>query len=128
MRLPYPLRYVALPLALSAALLAPGCTTTAQLVADTAASLSSQTPSQVRTLAEALQAAKLATDAVDLYVRIGKPDRDIRNELRALNEAVHTAALSLEQDQAAGKSLTFGAFNAALDAFNAYATVKGVKH
>lgn len=105
-----------------------GCTSLAQFVGTTAQSLSSATPSQARTLAEALQAATLVTDAVDLYVNTGNPSRATLMELQILNDGLHTALGRLQAANAADQSLWLASFNAALEAFNSYATSSGVPH
>lgn len=115
---------IAIGLALSLGL--GGCAGFAQFVATTATDMSSSTPREVTTYAQATQAATLVTKAATLAVQVGKFDRATLVQLNALNEGVHAAWLSLKADNASGKSLTFGAFNAALDAFRAYATAKGV--
>lgn len=97
-----------------------GCTQTAQTTADIAQSLSTATATQARTLAEALQAAKLCTDAVDLYVNTGNPSRATLVELGLLNDQVHGALLNLQAADAAGQSLALAGFNEALKAFTAY--------
>lgn len=104
------------------------CAGTAQLVSNVATSLSTATPKQAATLAEALQVATLTTQAVDLYVTTASPSRATLVELQTLNEAVHTALVNLQAANAAGQSLAFAAFNEALSAFSAYATAKGVVH
>jgi hypothetical protein len=101
-----------------------GCSTVANL----AVAASSSTPTQVNTLADALQAATLATNAVDAYVNIGNPTRATLLELQTLNNGLHTALTTLQAANAAGQSLAMASFNAALQAFNAYSTSAGVKH
>jgi hypothetical protein len=98
-----------------------GCTSLAQFAATTATNMSSSTPAQ------ATQAATLVTKAVDIAVNTGKLDRATLIELDALNEGVHAAWLNLKAANDSGHSLVFASFNAALDAFRAYATTKGVR-
>jgi hypothetical protein len=100
----------------------------AQLAATVAQATSSSTPSQVTTLAEAEQGAKLVTDAVDVYVNTASPDRAVLVELKSLSDGVHAAIVSLEAANAKGQSLVYGSFNAALSAFNAYTTAQGISH
>ena len=116
----------ALSIALTITLM--NCADLAQVAGQTAQTLSSSTPSQVKTLADALQAATLATQAVDLYVNTANPSRATLLELQALNEGLHSALVQLQAANAANQSLALAVFNAALTAFNAYATVTGVKH
>lgn len=112
-------------LALCAVMLT-GCASTAQFFANTAAQLSSSTPAQVTSYEVATQAATLAADATDIAVNTLDFDKGTLTELTALNEAVHAAWLDLKAAHDRGASLTFSSFQAALDAFNAYATSKGV--
>lgn len=105
-----------------------GCASLAQSVSGIATSLSSSTPSQVTTLAEANQAATLVTKAVDIAVQTGKLDRGTLLELQVLNNDLHTALTSLNASNKEGNSLVYAAFNAALTAFNAYATKEGIAH
>lgn len=104
-----------------------GCTTLASGVAGIATSLSSETPSQVTTLAEADLAAdtlvKLSTVAVDT----GKLDAGELNELQALRTGVRAALDQLHTANAAGQSLTFASFNAAMTAYKAYAVTEGIQ-
>lgn len=105
-----------------------GCTTMAQMTSSIASSLSSSTPSQVNTLAAATQSATLITLAVDTYVKSGTPNRATLLELQALSNAVHSALTELRSAELSGRSLTFDSFNAAIDAFNSYATTEGISH
>ncbi|MBI3678466.1 MAG: hypothetical protein HY243_17805 [Proteobacteria bacterium] len=117
-----------LALAAICALALTGCASVAQDVAAVATNLSSNTPSQVATYVDATAAATLATKAVDVAVTSLKFDKGTLSELSALNDGVHAAWLDLKKANDAQQSLSFASFNAALDAFNAYATVKGVAH
>lgn len=103
-----------------------GCTTLATVAGNIGQSLSSSSSSQVSTLAGALAGAKLATDAVDLYVNTAAPDKATLLELQSLNDGVHKALTDLQAANTAGQSLTFAAFNEALAAFRAYSATKGV--
>lgn len=117
-------RHLAAPLlALSIAL--GGCAGTITTAGNIGQSVSVASPTQARTLAEALQAATLCTDAVDLYVRTGNPSRAVLDELNILNDRVHDTLVNLQTANMRGQSLTFAAFNEALQAFNAY--YSGVK-
>lgn len=89
-------------------------------------SLTNQTTTQVTTLADAEQAATLVTKAVDLYVNSASPDRATLVELQALSNGVHAALTNLQAAQLAGGSLSFASFNAALAAFQAYASSQGI--
>jgi hypothetical protein len=102
-----------------------GCASLAQVAGQVGQLVSSPSAHQVQTLAAALSAAKLATDAVDLYVQVGNPDRATLLQLQSLNEGVHTALTNLQAANMRGESLVFAAFNEALAAFRAYAAAKG---
>lgn len=118
------MKKVILALYLSVALT--GCTTVAQLAGNVAVNMSSTASSDVTTLAEAEQAATLLTKAADFYVQNGNPDKAALLEIQQLSNSVHAALVSLEATNAKGGSLLFGSFNAAISAFNAYATVQGI--
>lgn len=115
------LKYLALAAVLACAPLG-ACST----VASIATAFSSSSVAQVNTLAAAEQTATLVTKAADLYVNTASPDRGTLIELQALSKGIHSALTDLQAANTAGKSLNFAAFNAALDAYNAYATLKGV--
>lgn len=117
-------------LLLACALIIPlaGCASLAQTASGIATSLSSATPNQVTTLAEANQAATLVTKAVDVAVQTGKLDRGTLVELQTLNNSLHTALVNINSSNAEGNSLVYAAFNAALTAFNSYATQEGIAH
>lgn len=103
-----------------------GCTSTAEFFSNAATELSSSTPSQVTTLADAVSAATLVTNAADVAVQTGKLDRGTLIEIQALNEALHTALTVLETANSKGESLDYAAFNAALQAWDSYAVAKGI--
>ena len=105
-----------------------GCASLAQSVSSIATNLSSSTPSQVTSLGEANQAAKIVTDAVDVYVRTGTVSRTTLIQLQKLNKGVHDALVALNQANSAGNPLAYGAFNAALAAFNDFATQQWIAH
>ena len=122
------LRRLPLAVALSAALIASGCTTLASAVSTVAQNVSSSTPTQVTTFADATAAADLVTRAVDVYVNTGNPSRATLLEIQALSNSVHAAFLDLQAANDKGQSLVFASFNASLSAFNAYATSQGIAH
>ena len=103
-----------------------GCTSTAEFFSNAATELSSSTPSQVTTLADAVSAATIVTNAADVAVQTGKLDRGTLIEIQALNEALHTALTVLETANSKGESLDYAAFNAALQAWDSYAVAKGI--
>lgn len=85
-----------------------------------AESTSTTIPNQATTLGQALQAATLVTKATDTYVTTANPSAAQLRQIKALSAGVHAALVHLEQENAAGHSLIFASFNAALQAFNAY--------
>lgn len=97
-----------------------------QTLTQVATSFSTSTPKQVNTLAEALQAATLATLAVDAYVNATNPNRATLLELQTLNNSLHTALTNLQAANATGQSLAMASFNEALAAFRSYAANRGV--
>jgi hypothetical protein len=118
------LRHILLAAALAVPLA--NCTTVASGLSSVATSLSSSTPAQVTTLAQAVQAADLITKAVDVYVKTGNPNVATLKELQALSNAVNAALVSLNTAAQNGQSLVYDSFNAALSAFTAYSTASGV--
>lgn len=106
-----------------------GCTSLASGIASVATSMSSSTPSQVTTLADAVQAADTVTKLADTYVTSGVTISKAQLvQIQALSNGVHTALVNLEAANAAHQSLVFDAFNAALAAYNSYATTQGIAH
>lgn len=122
------IRKIALPFAFIATLGLAACASTAQMVSNVAVSVSSASPQQVKTLAEAYQVATILTEAVDVYVNVGKPDRATLLELKKLNDGVHDALANLKAANDSGNALSMAIFNEALKAFNSYATAKGIQH
>jgi outer membrane lipoprotein SlyB len=102
-----------------------GCANIAAGLSNVAATVAGASPTQATTLGQAEQLATVATDAADVAVNTGKLPVATLKELAALNAAVHAAVTDLEAANAAGQSLNFAAFNAALQAFNAYKTANG---
>jgi hypothetical protein len=105
-----------------------GCASVASGITTVVQSVSSSTPTQVTTLADAVSAATLVTQAVDVYVNTASPNKATLLELQTLNNGVHAALVSLEAANTANQSLAIAAFNAALTAFSSYATAVGVPH
>jgi hypothetical protein len=103
-----------------------GCTTLASFVASTATNLSSGTPEQVTTLGDADLAADAVVHLTTATVDTNKLNAGQLMELQQLRAAVRAALDSLHTASAAGQSLNFAAFNAALDAWRAYKTQQGV--
>ena len=119
---------ILLSLAFVAVLGLSGCTSVASFVAQTATSLSSSTPSQVTTLAEAYQAATLVTTAADIAVNSGKLTRPQLLMVQALRGTLRTALNTLQDASNKGQSLDYAAFDAALQGWNSYATAQGIAH
>lgn len=88
----------------------------------------SATPTSVSTVAAAIQADTLVTKSIDAYVLNGMPNRATLIELKALNDGLHKAVDALEAANSAGQPQALAVFNAALAAYNSYATTAGVKH
>lgn len=105
-----------------------GCASVASGITTIVQSVSSSTPTQVATLADAVAAATLVTKATDVYVQTGNPSKATLLELQTLNEGLHTALTGLEQANASNQSLELAAFNEALTAFISYTTAKGITH
>lgn len=104
-----------------------GCASTAQFVSNTATNLSQSSPSQAKTLGEALLASTLITKTADAYVVTAKPSPAVRAQIGVLNEGLHTALVNLQRANANGLNLALAAFNEALTAFRSYATATGIK-
>ena len=111
---------------LALCLMASGCSTLESFAAGTATSLSSSSPSQVTTLADADLAADLIVKVTKLAVDSGKLDEGTLVEIQALRGGVRVALDRLHAANTAGQSLSFASFNASLEAYRAYATLKGV--
>lgn len=103
-----------------------GCADLASFTANTATYLSSATPAQATTLQEAVTAADLVTRLTKTAVDTNRLDRGTLVELQALRAGVRAALDTLIAADAAGHALDMSAFNAALEAWRAYATQKGI--
>lgn len=115
------------PLIIALALTTGGCATVAKDVVNTVQALSSASPTQASTLADAQLAYKVAATAVDVYVTTGQPNRAVLTELLNLNEGVHNALLALEKANTNNQSILIAAFNEAYKAFTSYGVSVGVK-
>lgn len=113
---------------ISLALFLGACSSVAQTAATVATSLSSSTPSQVATLADADLAADTIVKLTKVAVDTGTLDAGTLTEIQALRAGVRTALDALHKANAAGQSLSFAAFNASLNAYQTYATTKGLEH
>lgn len=105
-----------------------GCTTLAQWTAGAAQSLSSSTPTQVSTYADAVLAADGVTKLADTAVNTGKLSRPVLVEIGVLSDGVHNAFVAIKAANDAGQSLDFAALNAALAAWVSYTTSQGIAH
>lgn len=103
-----------------------GCTAISNL----AVSLTSASPTQAKSVAEAEQVTTLAEQALDLYVQNGNPSQPVLAELKILVPALHNALKQVEAANTAGNSASaaaaLAAFNQALAALNSYKTNQGV--
>jgi hypothetical protein len=113
---------------LAAACCLASCTTIASWTAGVAQHLSSSTPSQVSTYADAVLAADTVTRLADVAVQSGKLSVAQLQEIGAINEQVHSAFLRLKAANAAGQSLDFAALNTALQLWTSYTTAQGIAH
>ena len=104
-----------------------GCGTT---LSGLAVSLTSPSPTQVKTLAEAEQASTVAENALDIYVNSGAANQATLAEIKTLVTDLHTELKKFEAANSAGNSVAVqaevDAFNAALSALNGYKTLQGV--
>lgn len=103
-----------------------GCATLASGAAGTATSLSSETPSQVTTLAEADLGADTIVKLTKTAVDTGKLDAGELTEIQALRAGVRAALDALHVANGKGESLNFAAFNATIDAYRAYTAAKRI--
>lgn len=121
-----------LPLALACAMALGGCSTVGQALSGLVVSVTSATPSQAKTVAEATQAATLVEQSLDLYVKNGHPSPAVLQELQVLVPAVHNTLVRAQQANASGNSAltaaALAAFNEATSAANSYETLQGVPH
>ncbi len=109
-----------------------GCNSVGSGLSNVAVALSTKTPTQAKTVAEATQAVTLVERALDLYVQNGNPPRAVLAELQILVPAVHNALVKVEDANRAGNSAAVAAalavFNESLSALTAYQTLQGVPH
>ena len=96
-------------------------------MAGTATNLSSETPSQVTTLADADLAADTIVKLTKTAVDSGTLDAGELTEIQALRTGVRSALDALNTANAKGQSIDFASFNAALQAYQAYSTTKGIQ-
>jgi len=120
------LRMIALAAAFAfAAPAVAGCDTIARIGADIKQQSATITPSQVQTVADATLAATAATSAMEVVVRTGViKDNAVLLQIKALNDGVQAALHRWHNAADKGNSIYAASFNAALDAFNAYKSVK----
>ena len=111
--------------ALAAALMLPlyACGTTP---VDIVQNLTTSTPVQVTTYADATAAADLVTRTADLAVATGKLPSSVLDAIGSYSDKVHSEWLKLKAAKDAGQSLAFQAFQDALSAFESYRTAQGI--
>lgn len=118
-----------LPLAVCVAI--GGCAEAGSVAADLITSTTSATPTQARTVGDAIRLCKLMEDGLDLYVTSGHASRSVVDELLILVPALHNTLVKAEDAQRSGNSAAIAAglaaFNEALAAVRAYEVLKGVK-
>lgn len=120
-----------LAFALAGALVTGGCAEVREIGSDIAVSTTTATPSQAKTVADAIQLTTLAEKSLDVIVTSGVLSRPVLDELAILVPAVHNALKKVEAANSAGNSAltaaALAAFNEALKAFNIYKQANGVK-
>jgi hypothetical protein len=116
--------------AVAALIMLGGCTTVASGLASIAVSTSSATPSQVKTVDEAVKATAVAERGLDTIVNTGVIPKPVLQQLKIAVQAVHNTLAAVETANASGNSAVLaaamGAFNEALAAYNSYKTLKGI--
>lgn len=122
------MRIVRLALVAGILLATPGCTAIAAWTAGVAQNLSSSTPSQVTTYADAVVVVDAFTKTADAYVQTGKATPTQLDAIDAISDKVHDAFTKLKAANAAGQSLDFAALNAALALWSSYTTQQGIAH
>lgn len=94
-------------------------------------SLTTATPQQAATVAEATQLLTVAEKGADLYVTTGNPSPAVVGQLRILVPAVHNTLKAAQAANAngnsAGVATALAAFNEALAALQTYESAKGIK-
>lgn len=107
-----------------------GCGDFRQGLADVATSSTTTSPSQAKTLAEAIQLTTVAEHSLSIAVNSGKVPVAVLHQLEVLVPAVHNALKKAEDAQRDGNSplvaAALASFNEALTALNAYKASKGV--
>lgn len=108
-----------------------GCADLRQAVGDVAVSSTTSSPSQAKTLGDAILLTTAAERSLDLVVTSGLTPPAVLEELKVLVPAVHNSLKKAEAAQAAGNSPLLAAglasFNEALTALNTYKSQKGLR-
>lgn len=108
-----------------------GCANERQAVADVLTSSTTTSPSQAKTLAEAIQLTTVAEHSLDIAVTGELVAPAVLDELKILVPAVHNALKKAEAAQTAGNSplvaVALNGFNEALLALNTYKAQKGIQ-
>lgn len=103
-----------------------GCADLASFTTRAVTSVSSATPGQTTTLEQAITAADLVTRLTKTAVDTNRLDRGTLVELQALRAGVRAALDTLIAADQAGNAVDLATFNAALQAWRAYAVQKGI--
>ncbi len=107
-----------------------GCTGLRATLADFAISTTVASPTQAKTVEDATRLTSEAERLLDIVVVNGHLSNAVLDELKILVPAVHNALKTVQAANASGDNaataLALSAFNQALNALNAYKTLKGV--
>lgn len=95
-------------------------------VSSAAGKVAGPAPGQALTLKDALILGAAAEEATKFAIDNVHMSHSVLVELNALNDAVHAAMTDLVTANGNGQALNFEAFNAALQAFNAYGLANGI--
>lgn len=121
-------------LAIAGVLLLGGCTTAGSLLATAGQQIASATttapPSQAKTVGDAILIVNGIETGLNFYVTTGNPSKATLDELAILVPALHKTLVAAEEAQHNGSSAAvataLAAFNEALNAVQAYKSLKGI--
>jgi len=123
-------KFVAL-VAFAAGLSVAACSSVGSLVSEAVVSTTVSTPTQVKTVDEAVKATSLAERGLDAAVNAGTFSKAVLQQLKVDVEAVHNTLVAAEAANASGNSAAIAAglagFNEALAAYNSYKALKGIQ-
>jgi protein involved in sex pheromone biosynthesis len=114
--------------AISAALILGGCSTTAQWTATAAQKLSSSTPTQATTLADANIISTGVHKSITQFSNSGYATAAQLHSMNDFNERLNTAMNDLNAANAANQSIYIAALNEVLKQWFSYATAEGISH